>query len=71
VDGELPGIDALPGTVRFGKPYSWNNRVKTGFAPSTAVDGKAWQPRRYRLNPSATVNGLRIPAIVVTQSDGS
>ena len=43
--------------IRFGKPYSRNNRVKTGFAPSTAVDAKAWQPRRDRLNPSATVNG--------------
>ena len=28
-----------------------------GFTPCTAVDAKDWQPRRYRLNPSATVNG--------------
>jgi hypothetical protein len=43
--------------IRFGSPYSWNSRVKTGFACSTAVVASAWQPRRYRLNPSATVSG--------------
>ena len=32
--------------IRFGSPYSWNSRVKTGFAPATAVEVKAWQPRR-------------------------
>jgi len=27
--------------MRVGSPYSWNRRVKTGFAPSTAVDANA------------------------------
>jgi len=27
--------------IRFGSPYSWNSRVKTGFAPAPAVDGNA------------------------------
>ena len=43
--------------IRLGSPYSWNSRVKIGLVPSTAVDGRAWQPKRYRLNPSATVSG--------------
>src|SRR5262249_7533009 len=32
--------------IRFGKPYSLNSPVKIGLAWSTAVDGRAWQPRR-------------------------
>jgi hypothetical protein len=32
--------------IRFGKPYSWNNRVKTGRASSPAVDVSAWHPKR-------------------------
>ena len=27
--------------IRFGSPYSWNNRVKIGLAPALAVDGSA------------------------------
>jgi hypothetical protein len=32
--------------MRLGSPYSWNSRVKTGFAVTTAVELSAWQPRR-------------------------
>jgi hypothetical protein len=32
--------------IRRGSPYSWNSRVKIGFASAPAVDGKAWQPSR-------------------------
>jgi hypothetical protein len=32
--------------IRFGNPYSLNSRVKTGLASATAVELKAWQPRR-------------------------
>ena len=32
--------------MRRGRPYSLNNRVKTGLAPATAVDSKPWQPSR-------------------------
>ena len=32
--------------IRVGKPYSWNSRVKIGFASATAVDASPWQPKR-------------------------
>ena len=32
--------------MRWGSPYSWNSRVKTGFAFATAVECSAWHPRR-------------------------
>jgi hypothetical protein len=32
--------------IRWGKPNSWNSRVKIGLAWSPAVDARAWQPRR-------------------------
>ena len=32
--------------MRLGSPYSLNSRVNTGFASATAVEFKAWQPRR-------------------------
>lgn len=43
--------------IRRGRPYSWNSRVKIGLASWTAVDVRASHPKRYRLNPSATVSG--------------
>jgi hypothetical protein len=32
--------------IRFGRPYSWNRRVKIGFASTTFVELRAWQPKR-------------------------
>ena len=43
--------------MRFGSPYSLNRRVNTGFASTTFVDSSPWQPSRYRLWSSVTVNG--------------
>ena len=43
--------------MRLGSPYALNSLVNTGFASATFVDSNPWQPSKYRLWSSVTVNG--------------
>jgi hypothetical protein len=43
--------------MRLGEPNALNKRVNTGLASAAQVEERAWQPRRKRLELSATVSG--------------